>query len=264
MADKNLNQHPTSGRFGTESGGRRRHLTKEAVFEYALHQLGFPVVEVEVEAPQLNSFLSICFDTYNKFKPVLKMNVLKGVSSRINSYNMRELNMPYGRGIVDAMIVSRDQFFSPISGVFALGIPHPISHLSPDQYDLALRYINEAKKVYSSAFEWDWEEPILLTHAPSGFGGPFSLAYMYTADAEVPADVPQYDHDWFKRFFYSHVMLAVGEGRMKFDTVPGPFEQRLNGEKMVERAEHNIEELSKKIEGESYAYTPPLGPSGKY
>lgn len=262
--DKNLNEWPVSAWFGTSSGGRRRHMTKEDVFEYALHSMGFPVVEVEVEAPQLNTFLQYTFDVYNKYKPALKMNVLKGVSSSINSYNLRELNVPYGSGVIDAVIVSRDQFFSPISGVFALGIPHPISHLSPDQYDLALRYINEAKKVYSSAFEWDWEEPILSAHAPAGFGGPFSIAYTYVAHAEVPNDIPAYDHSWFKDFFHAKVMEAVGEGRVKFDTVPGPFMQRLNGDKLLSRADDKLKELEKKIENESYAYTPPLGPSGKY
>lgn len=260
----NLNEWPQSAMFGTSAGGRRKHMTKEDVFEYALHQLGFPVVEVEIEAPQLSSFLSLAFDVYNKFKPVLKMNVLKGVSSSINSYNLRDLNIPYGRGVVDAVVVSRDQFFSPISGVFALGIPHPISHLSPDQYDLALRYINEAKKVYSSTFEWDWEDPILLAHAPSGLGGAFSIAYTYVADAQVPDDIPAYDHAWFKKYFYSHVMLAVGEGRVKFDTVPGPFIQKLNGDLLVRRADEKIAALDLQIENESYAYTPPLGPSGKY
>lgn len=261
---KNPNEWPESAFFGTSGGGRRRHMTKEDVFEYALHAMGFPVVEVEVEAPQLNSFLSYCFDVYNKYKPALKINVLKGASSTVNRYDLREMNLPYGRGVVDAVIVSREQFFSPISGVFALGIPHPISHLSPDQYDLALRYINEAKKVYSSTFEWDWEEPYLWAHAPSGLGTPTSIAYTYVADAEVPDDIPGYDHAWFKSFFHAQLMQGVGEGRVKFDTVPGPFMQRLNGDLLLKRADAKIEKLEKQIENESYAFTPPLGPSGKY
>lgn len=263
MVGENLNRHPENVQFETSEGLRRRHLTKEAVISYALYQLGFPVIDIEAETQQFEAFFESTYDLYNRYKPVLKTSVLKTVSSQINRYNLRDLNMPYGRRVVDAVIVSRDQFFSPISGVFALGIPHPISHLSPDQYDLALRYINESKKIYSSAMDWEWEEPILWIYSPSGFGGPFSVAYTYTADAAVPADIPDYDHLWFKRYFYYQLMLSVGEARVKFDTVPGPFMQRLNGESMVNRAERNIEKLEKRIESDSYAYTPPLGPHGK-
>ncbi len=264
MAGENLNAHPENVWFETSEGVRRRHLTKEAVIEYSLHALGFPVVDVEVESPQFNSFFSMAFDVYNKFKPVLKTSVLKSVSSQVSRYDLRALNLPFGRGVVDAVVVSREQFFSPISGVFALGIPHPISHLSPDQYDIALRYINESKKIYSSAFEWEWEEPTLWAYAPSGLGGPFSIAYVYAADASVPADIPQYDHDWFKKYVYAQTMMAVGETRVKFNTVPGPMEQRLNGDMLVRRADKMIEKLEDSIQLQSYAYAPPLGPSGKF
>ena len=263
MGGENQNTHLPNVRFEASEGIRRPALSQTAVFAYALAQLGFPVVDVEVESQQLGIFLEVCFDEYNKWLPVEKTSVLKSVTGSIQKYDLAALGAPFGRGVVDAVVVQREQFFSPISGVFALGIPHPISHLSPDQYDLALRYINEARKIYSSVFHFKWEEPILWAFLPSGFGGPFSLAYTYSAEASVPADIRPEDHAWFKKFFFNHVKQAVGEGRAKFSSIPGPAQQELRSQAMIDESREDIEKLEEQIQSKSYWLTPPLGPGGK-
>ena len=263
MSGENRNTHLPNAQFESSEGIRRPALTKEAVYAFALAQLGFPVVDVEVEAQQLGIFLERCFDEYNKWLPIEKTSVLKSVTATIQRYDLAALGAPFGRGVVDAVVVQREKFFSPISGVFALGIPHPISHLSPDQYDLALRYINEARKVYSSAFHWKWEPNVLWAFLPSGFGGPFSLAYTYSAEASVAADIPPEDHGWFKDYFLNRVKLAVGEGRAKFKSIPGPAQQELRSQDMIDEAREDITKLEEAIQSKSYWLVPPLGPGGK-
>ena len=221
-------------------------------------------MKVEAEDAQMGVFLQHALDEYNNWRPVEKFDVLDSVTSAINRYDMRSLEKPFGRGIVRVQIGTKENFFSPISGVFALGIPHPISHLSPDQYDLALRYIKTARKVYSSQPDWEWEEPVLWLYAPTGYGGPFVAAYTYYQDAIGPEDIRQPDYRWFKEYFYNLVRRAVGEARGKYSTLPGPQGFSMNGNDMVKAAEDALEKLSKELENKSYADSPPLGPSGEY
>lgn len=264
MAGENVNTHPTDVHHVDGEGVRRSRLTKEEVFAYALASLGFPQVAVEANDMQFGIFLQEALDVYNNWRPVEKFDVLDSVTSAVNRYDMTQLQMPFGRGIVHVSIGTKENFFSPISGVFALGIPHPISHLSPDQYDLALRYIKTARNVYSSAMHWEWEEPVLWLYAPTGYGGPFVAAYTYYQDTSGPEEIRQTDYSWFKKYFYNLVRRAVGEARGKFSQIPGPQGHSLNGDKMVDKAEEALEKLEKELESKSYADTPPLGPGGDF
>lgn len=259
--DPNLNRHAENAKFESTPGIRRRVMTRERLMNYAMAQLGFPQVTVEIDPIQEGVLFEMLLDEYNRWLPLEKHDVVETVSSGQNFYNLNDLNRPYGRGITEVRVVSKENFFSPISGVFALGIPHPISHLSPDQYDLALRYIFTAKKVYSSEPDWLWEEPVLWLYAPTGFGGPFTAAYSYSQDAIDTQDIPQEDWSWCMRFFYNLVKLAVGEARGKFGTIPGPAGQELRGVDLAKEASEALDKLSEEIESKSYARVPPLGPN---
>jgi hypothetical protein len=256
--DVNVNQHPENVNFSASTGQRRRVLTADKVKEHALVQLGFPVVNVEIEPAQQGILMERTLDEFNKWLPPYKLDVLTTVSGRINQYDLRELNKPYGRGITDVNVVSQNQFFAPISGVFALGIPHPISHMAPDQYDLALRYIDASKKVYSSDMDWEWEEPILWLYAPQGLGGPFQASYMYIQDASQPEDIPTEDWGWFKDYFTALVKIAVGQARGKFGGIPGPAGQNLRGGELVSEGLDEKKALEADIRSKSYARVPPL------
>jgi hypothetical protein len=258
-AGENLNAPIENARLESSQGIRRRSLTYQDVVTYALSSLGFPVVEVEAETQQLQAFVSRTLDEYNRWKPIHKTNVLTGVTSTINAYNLRDLNQPFGRGIIDVQIVSQQQFFSPISGVFALGIPHPISHLSPDQYDLALHYIKAAREIYSSEPDWIWEEPVLWLYSPTGYGGPFQAAYIYAQDGAGFEDVPQEDHNWVKDYFMNLLKRAVGEARGKFAGIPGPSGQAIRGERMIQEASDELKRLVEDIRIRGAALAPPFG-----
>lgn len=261
---ENLNAHTENVHFESSAGVRRRELTFDGIKAHALVRLGFPVTEVEIENLQLGVLFERVLDEYNKWLPIQKTDVLATVSSGIQKYDLRALKQPYGRQIVDVQILQREAFFSPISGVFALGIPHPISHLSPDQYDLALRYINLARKIYSSEPDWEFQEPILWLFAPTGFGGPFSAAYTYTQDASQAKDIPQEDHNLVKDYFYYLVMQTVGMSRGKFSGIPGPAAQQLLGTDLVTMGQEGLAKTEERFESKSYARTPPLGWGGKF
>lgn len=263
MSGENVNRHLPNASFDSSDGKRRSQLTDAGVMEYALVQLGFPVTEVELTPQQQNHLLQRTLDEYNKWLPIYKLDILMAVSAMINKYDLQALNQPYGRAIVDVQIISQQKFFAPIAGVFALGIPHPISHLSPDQYDLALRYIATSKKIYSSDMEWEWSEPILWLYAPTGFGGPFSAAYTYVQDCFSAADVPAEDWGWFKDYYFCLVKQAVGESRAKFGSIPGPAAQNLRGEAMIKEALEMKKELEESIRSKSFGRVPPLGPNSK-
>jgi hypothetical protein len=261
MVDKNVNVHPTNAKKEADLGIRRRVLTLDRIKGFALARLGYPQVDVEIDEFQFGEFWEATLDEYNKWLPIEKSNVITATSSTRNKYDLRALNKPYGRNVVDVRIASKEQFFSPISGVFALGIPHPISHLSPDQYDLALRYIFASKKIYSSEPDWEWEEPILWLYAPTGFGGPFIAAYKYTQDVSRPEDIPQEDWSWVMKYFRTFVKEAVGEARGKFSSIPGKGGQQLRGSEMVSEAIDERGKLEEDIESKSYCRVPPLGPN---
>jgi len=266
VVDKNVNAHPQNSQFENTSGIRRRVLTLDRIKAQAIARLGFSGVkrrgvDVEIEEDQMGILWELTLDEYNKWLPLIKRDVISATSGTRNQYDLRTLNKPYGRGLVDVRIAAKEDFFSPISGVFALGIPHPISHLSPDQYDLAVRYINLAKKIYSSEPDWEWEEPILWLYAPSGFGGPFVAAYQYHQDAAAPEDIPQEDWKWAQDYFFNLVKYAVGESRGKFGTIPGPAGQSIRGEAMASEATEALDRLREDIETKSYARVAPLGPN---
>lgn len=258
MSGENVNRHLSNVQHDDSEGVRRRALTSDTVRKYALGQIGFPVTQVELSTQQESILLERVLDEYNKWLPVYKLDILTTVSSMINRYNLLELNKPFGRGLVDVQIVSKQQFFAPIAGVFSLGVPMPISHMAPDQYDLSLRYIDTAKKVYSSSMEWEWSEPMLWLYAPTGFGGPFDACYMYLQDCSVCEDVAAEDWGWFKDYYLALVKIAVGESRAKFGGIPGPAQQTLRGADLIRDGKEEKKELEKDIQSKSYARVPPL------
>jgi hypothetical protein len=264
MSGENVNVHPINVHNDASEGIRRRVLTKDEVYAFALAQMGFPTVKVEADEMQMGVLLQAAMDEYNNWRPVEKFDVLDGVTSSLNRYNLRELEKPYGRGLVNVSIGTKENFFSPISGVFALGIPHPISHLSPDQYDLALRYIKTARKIYSSQPDWEWQEPVLWLYAPTGYGGPFVAAYTYYTDSLGPEDIRQADYKWFKEYFFNLLRRAVGHARRKFSAIPGPQGHTMDGSDLVREAEESLKLLSSQLESKSYADAPPLGPGGEF
>ena len=259
---KNLNAHPPNARNENTPGIRRRALTRARLESFSLAKLGYPKVDVEITSLQFNEVWEKVLDEYNRWLPLEKQDVITAVSGSVNRYDLSEavLNKPFGRGITDVRIASKEEFFSPISGVFALGIPHPISHLAPDQYDLALRYISTAKKIYSSEPDWLWEEPVLWLYAPSGFGGPFVAGYRYSQDIFAPEDFPQEDWSWTLDYFAALVKEMVGEARGKFGTIPGPDAQPIRGESLAAEARDRQKELEEQLESKSYCRVPPLGP----
>lgn len=258
----NLHRHNPNARHDEEPGKRKPALTKREVYNHALARLGHPVVEVDAEPQQFEPLWQATLDFYNRYMPVYKMSVLDSVSAAINKYNLIDLGKPFGREVVDVKIATRETFFSPISGVFALGIPHPISHLSPDQYDLALRYIKTARKTYSSSPDWTWHEPILWIYAPTGYGGPFVAPYVYLAESLEAEDIPNEDHHWIKNYFLALLKEAVGHARMKFGVVPGPNSAQMDGQALVQAAQSKMERLEEELINRSYAMTPPFWAGG--
>lgn len=258
MSGENSNRHNVNAKHDVSDGTRRRALTSESVREYAIAQLGFPITDVELSTQQESILLSRVLDEYNKYLPLYKHDIITSVSGRVNSYNLLDLNKPFGREVVDVQIVSQQQFFAPISGVFALGIPTPISHLSPEVYQLSLQYIGMAKKIYSSDMSWEWSEPVLYLYAPNSFGGPFNAAYMYTQDASVMEDVAAADAGWVKDYYLALVKISVGEARGKFGGIPGPSGQTLRGVDLVRDGKEEKAKLEEEILHRSYARTPPL------
>ncbi len=259
--DVNANKHGNHARREDNPGNRRKILTHEKLQSHAIHRLGYPHVDVEITAEQFEDVWERTLDEYNRWLPTVKFDILNATGGR-QKYDLEALNKPFGRGVFYATPVTREDFFSPISGVFALGIPHPISHLSPDQYDIALKYIDESKKVYSSDFDWEWQEPVLWAFSPSGFGGPVSIAYQYHTDAENPEDVNAEDRGLVKEYYFNLVKEMVGYARRKFGAVPGPNSLNLDGGELVSEAQAKIEKLEEDMQSKSYGRVPPIGPGG--
>jgi len=262
MSGENVNRHASNYRRNESEGVRRRGLTEDEVYAYVLTAMGFPNVDVETSREQLRIFWQKTLDVYNTYLPHQKRGVLD-IQAQAHEYDFEQLNKAYGRGVVDVRLAPRRDFFSPISGVFALGIPHPISPLSPDQYDLALRYIDMAKRVYSAGFDWEWHEPVLWVFAPPGYGGPYIAAYTYFVEATEANDIPSHDIRWIKDYMLNIVRIAVGEARGKFGIVPGPSQANLNGSELIQRGEAQIEKLEEELRMRSFALTPPLGPGAR-
>jgi hypothetical protein len=261
MAGENVNRHLPNVQQESE-GIRVSSLTANQVYAYALSQLGIPKVAVEADTSQLGVFLDKTLRTYSRWLPVEKYDVLENTTSAINRYDLQALRRPYGRGVVDARIATQEQFFSPVSGVFSLGIPHPISHLSPDHYDLALRYIKTARKVYSSSPDWQWEEPFLWVYAPSGYGAPFVVPYMYLASATRSEDIPDMDHVWVMDYFLALLKQAVGYVRSKYQGIPGPSPLQMDGLELRREGREEQDRLETELKNRSLARVPPLGPGG--
>jgi hypothetical protein len=257
---RNLNEYPELAFKESTPGIRRRVLTEKDLHRYVLSQLGHPYVTVEVQPGQFHDLVDAALDEYNRMLPLEKTDTLSGAASSLNYYNLKERGKPYGRGVNSVRVLTKENFFSPISGVFALGIPHPISHLSPDQYDLAIRYIQTAKKIYSAEQEFKWEEPVLWLYAPSGFGGPFMVSYDYTQDAARVEDVPQEDVSWLKKYLLALTKVSVGSARRKFGTVPGPASQSLDGSDLVREGMEEKRIAEEEILSRSLGRAPPLGP----
>jgi hypothetical protein len=262
MAGENLNTWRNTPQHDGVEGERRRQLTADKVITHALVSLGAPLSEIEADPLTYQVWMDKTLDLYNKYMPTLRYgSFIPGAQQFSGTYNFDQLQLPYGRGVVDCKMVTREQFFSPVSGVFALGVPHPISHLAPDQYSLAIRYIRSAQSVYSSTFEWEWQEPVLYVHAPGFVAGPSELAYRYMAEATKPEDVPSEDHQWFKDYFLACLQESVGRVRRKFSSTPGPASMQLDGSEMVQEAREDKQRLESEIRDRSHALVVPLPPT---
>jgi len=255
---QNVNRHPDNHRRGKGQGIRRKAMTESDVTAYALTMLGFPQVDVEVATESFSIFHERTLDEYNKWLPTYNWAVLTGFSGTHQAYNLEDLEFPYGREVVDCAIVAQSDYFSPIGGVFALGIPHPISHLSPDQYSIAVRYIQTARREYSAQPEWEWREPLLYVYAPGGYGGPYDIAYTYSMEADCYEDVQSENRGWCKDYFMNLVKYAVGEARGKFGQIPGPASAAVRGAQMAVEAHDRLRELERDLRSMSFGRTPPL------
>lgn len=240
------------------SGFSREHRDAMAdVKVWVRVMLGAPRVSVELMDVSLDAALTITLDVYNKWLARRKMNVIDPVFSGIQSYNLRELDLPFGRGVRHVEFTEREQFFSPVGGVFSLGIPTPIAQRSLEQFDIALRYIEMARRVFSSEPGHLWEEPILFIFAPEGFGVPLRATYTYYEQVRI-GEVPDYHHDWIRRYCLAWSKIALGHIRRKFNSVPGPQggEISLDGGELVTEGNEETQRLDEEIMKVSHAVEP--------
>ncbi len=185
------------------------------------------------------------------------MDVIDPVFSGIQSYNLIELKKPFGRGVNRVDFTEREQFFSPVGGVFSLGIPTPIAQRSLEQFDIALRYIETARRVFSSEPGHIWEEPILFIFAPEGFGVPLRATYTYFEHARI-GEIPDFHHNWIRKYALAWSKIALGHVRRKFNSVPGPQggDISLDGAELVTEGNEATSRLEEEIMKISHAVEP--------
>lgn len=219
--------------------------------------LGEPRISVELTNLALNAAITITLDEYNKWLARRKMDVIDPVFSGIQSYNLKELKKPFGRGITKIDFTEREQFFSPVGGVFSLGIPTPIAQRSLEQFDIALRYIETARRVFSSEPGHLWEEPILFIFAPEGFGIPLRATYTYYEHVRI-GELPDYHHNWIRKYALAWSKIALGHVRRKFNSVPGPQggDINLDGAELVTEGNDATQRLEEEIMKISHAVEP--------
>ncbi len=105
--------------------GRSLPLTRETLISFVEGMLGAPQIQLEVSSQSYTSALDITLGIFNTSYPRVDHGIINPVNPAIKEYNLRELGKPFGRGISDVSLTEQSQFFSPVGGVFSLGIPKP-------------------------------------------------------------------------------------------------------------------------------------------
>jgi len=196
-------------------------LTVKSIEQYVRRMLGSPVVEVELDAEQVEEAANQALGIYGTYKPVEKVKVFQVLqSSQQYTWTQSEI----GRGVIE--FFQPDLLRTPISldqfDVFKYHTHLP--NLDPGDFYMEKVWWSEVRRSAGSDDDWEWiPDPVngggtlYISPPPSqGYNG----AVIYVVDPTF-TEVPPTDDDWIKEYTLGMCKQILGRIRSKFTGVQG-------------------------------------------
>jgi len=242
--------------------------------------LGVSGVEVELTEQDIERALRTALRLYNRARPGRRKTAITLTTAQ-KKYLLDPTTDEFKgiQGVVSvetvrSRITDGIDPFDPLSVIGPGGIHTGIDTFA--DYDQKLHYIEAARRVASSEFEWtfQWEpdptdtnilKPYLYADVPATLPLFSSLLYTfhYTPNgAEITGlqNIPDGDMDWFVNYVTAFAKTILGRIRGKFKGIPGPdgSDLAVDYDDLTTEGREDLKELTEEIKKRRRPLTPEI------
>lgn len=241
---------------------RRTEIFDEQEYvEWVKRQLGYPILDVELDPENIKDGLKEALALYSKFK------ARKATESftAADGMTVHPITTPGVRGVykVDFQGVT-DGLNAPnieaqlMSGSFAYyGVAAPKMDLR--YYEYARQWVKLASRELSSEQDYHLSDDGRTVYIYSP-GRMTKVTLTLTLDHVSPRTVPTHDQYWIRRYMLAYSKGILGRIRSKFSTIPGANKDlTLDGPALLEESKTEMETLMKEIERNRIGLVPSWG-----
>lgn len=231
--------------------------------------LGVSGVEVELTEQDIERAVRTALRLYNRSRPGQRKTAIT-LSANQKKYLLDPATDEF-KGIQGVLTVEHVRSritdgidpFDPLSVIGPGGIHTGIDTFA--DYDQKLQYIEQARRIASSEFEWtfQWEpdpadsnilKPYLYADIPATLPADTSLLYSfhYRPDgSEITGlqNIPDGDTDWFIDYVTAFAKTILGRIRGKFKGIPGPdgSDLSVDYDDLMTEGREDLKELTEEI-----------------
>lgn len=231
--------------------------SKNALIEYAMRQLGYPVIQIEISEDQKNDAVNKALQKYGKhhFDGFKLGYFLLAIEQNVRDYSLENL---YGENdILEVLEIVKNQYND------STGYREPSFNIKWDFMQEKIHYLGD---IDVASYYFIDEKLTLLDQT-------FTLQWMYTFNYSTkilsfhntPLDntnlllkcyvvnninkYPKiYNDEWLKSYTIALMKKQWGHNISKYINVPLPGGASFNGEKILEDAKEEIEKLETDLE----------------
>lgn len=244
--------------------------TTEEFIQYALRKLGFPVIQIEIDETQIMDRLNDCVQKFAEYhydgfqEGVLIVPTQPGVQE----YKLHEVVDEAGNKITDKVILNviHQLDYTTLNDFLMKASFHMLynplllynTYRDYDNFYYTLQYMDMIRDefLFKSKFTYNYTNQTLRVLEKPFDQKPKAYKVYYIdmfkldeqGNPEVSSDI--FNNAWFKEYFVEVLRLQWGENISKYDDIKLVGGGKLNGDKILQRAEKNIEKLEQRLRDE--------------
>jgi hypothetical protein len=224
--------------------------TEAEIKAYILRRLGYGIIDVELTEAQQDDVIT---DTKRWF--AIRLGQRKIIQIPLTTATNVYILEPDVTEVLRVFLptshfpaVDTDDFSYTYSLLFGQWRSPGASPLPYSDLVQRLQYLNMSKKIFSADREWDYNRDsheLIIMPRPSIVGN--MLVEVWTNNIDTREFGPE-DSNLFLRYGLAHAKEILGEIREKWDSIPMVGgDKGLNGEKLLEQAKAEKEQLEKDV-----------------
>lgn len=226
-------------------------LNEDQLKTWIMRRLGAPRIGVELHPCHLDDAVADAMDWYTAHKGFERHFFTNFFAGQV------EYPYPEDADTITNVIVPEPPFdISLVFSPYILAdekIPYDV-FAAPESGGIysslaqAIQFTETAKRVLSAEFNWFVQHDrrqIVVSPIPRHTG---TMAILYKSRCFAFDQLTSFDHELMKRYALASAMMTLGFIRSKYDGLPAAQgDRRLNGERLIQMAQEEIEKLNEAI-----------------